>query len=67
MLVFIFLSSFYLQGCESEKDKLEKERIKLEVEKLKHDSEVRAKQEAAQKEFFKTDKIKDYKSKPDPF
>lgn len=63
----IFSVCLCLQGCESEKSKLETERVRLEVEKLKREKADHAAREAARKEFYKTDKLKNYKSKPDPF
>lgn len=57
--------TFALQGCESEQAKLEKERTKLEIEKLKRDAEDEAARKKAHDEFFKTDKLKNYKPSVD--
>ncbi len=70
-MLFIVISclafTFVLQGCESEQARLEKERTKLEIEKLKRDAEEETARKKAHDEFFKTDKLKNYKSQADPF
>jgi len=62
-LAFIVLfSCAALQGCDSEKSRLEAERTRLEVEKLKREAE----QEKARKDIYKTDKLRNFTSHKDP-
>ena len=70
IVTFLVLAfcSFALQGCgESEQVKLENERTQLEIEKLKRESEEQATRKKAREEFYKVDKLKNFKPAKDPF
>lgn len=68
IMVAVCLGLFSLQGCgESEQAKLEAERTRLEIEKLKREAEEEAARKKINEEIFKTEKLKNYKPKPDPF
>lgn len=68
LMVSVCLGLFSLHGCgESEQAKLEAERTRLEIEKLKREAEEEAARKKINEEIFKTEKLKNFKSKPDPF
>ena len=67
-ILLLGLGTLVLQGCsESEQAKLGNERTRLEIEKLKREADEQAASKKAEEEFYKVDKLKNFKPAKDPF